>query len=344
VSLAERMDADGAAQDLPAPCFRHLRQMTDRWGLWEHAAYTTPRVDHGFCTDDNARALIVLCREPVLDGSLAELADIYLRFVLDAQLDDGRFHNRRHADGSWLDEEGSDDSQGRAWWALGTVARLGPEPWMRAAGSAAFQRCSSFSSPHLRANAFAALGAAELLTDRPDEAATGLLERTVGTVASAVRSRAPWPEARLTYDNARLPEALLAGGVALDDQPSIELGLDLLHWLVATETHADRFSFVPAGGWAPGEPRPGFDQQPVEAVAMAEACARAWRITRDRSWRDRAELAARWFLGANDGGRVLYDRDTGGCADGLEEQGVNLNRGAESTLAALAALQIVAEL
>jgi hypothetical protein len=355
VSLAELTGSDPVPFDLPAPCFAHLQRMTDGYGLWEHAAYSTPRIDHGFCTDDNARALIVLCREPVLDGSLSELAERYLRFVLDARRADGRFHNRRHADGSWLDEVGSDDSQGRAWWALGTVARLGPEPWMRMAGTDAFQQAPTFRSPHLRANAFAALGAAEALTrrpdeaagrslDRPDEAASRLLERTVEAVAHAVRARSPWPEARLTYDNARLPEALLAGGAVMDDQPLVHLGLDLLRWLVAAETNGDRFSFVPVGGWAPGEPRPGYDQQPVEAIAMVEACARAWRITDDTWWRDRAELAIRWFLGANDGDRALYDHSSGGCADGLEEQGVNFNRGAESTLAALAALQFAADL
>ncbi|HEU5113122.1 MAG TPA: glycosyltransferase, partial [Acidimicrobiia bacterium] len=107
--------------------------MTDHVGLWEHARYTTPRPEHGYCTDDNARALILLSRELEPSAGLIGLARVYFRFVADAALPRGGFHNRRGADESWGDDVGSDDSQGRAIWSLGTAARLGPEEWMRAA-------------------------------------------------------------------------------------------------------------------------------------------------------------------------------------------------------------------
>lgn len=323
----------------------HLRRLTTPLGIWEHASYTTPRGEHGFCTDDNARALIVACRQHPTDPTAADLAATYLRFLLDATTDDGRFHNRRHADGRWLDDVGSDDSQGRARWALGVVASTGPEAWMRDAGATSLrQGATAFASTHLRANAFAALGAAEFLAHRPDEHVEVLLRRTVGVIADAARDRSPWPEARLTYDNARLPEALLAAGEVLGDASLVDLGLRLLRWLVVVETRDAHFSFTPVGGWSPGEPRPGFDQQPVEAAAMAEACARAWRLTGVGTWRVHTARAASWFLGANDAGRHLYDPLTGGGADGLEEHDINHNRGAESTLAALTALQTLADL
>ena len=332
-----------ATSRLPRPVYTHLRRLTNETGLWEHARILTPRVEHGFCTDDNARGLLVVSRPTSPSFELADLAAIYLTFVLDARTGTGQFHNRRGADGSWIDEVGSDDSQGRALWGLGTIARSGPVPWMREAAFDAFATCSSFDSPHLRANAYAALGAAEILAADPANAgAVGLLERTSGIVAAAASDRIPWPEARLTYDNARLPEALLAAGVALDDRHLISVAIRLLEWLVSAETNHDHFSFTPVGGWAPGGPRPAFDQQPIDAVAMAEACYRAWTITNKPVWRERALDAARWFVGHNDTGMVLYDSETGGTSDGLMKHSVNENRGAESTLAGIAALQVAA--
>jgi hypothetical protein len=132
--------------------------------LWEHAHMSTPRVGHGFCTDDNARALVIVSRQALPPADLEDLATIYLRFVLEARTGSGGFHNRRTAEGVWTDDVGSDDSQGRAWWGLGAVARLGPSAAMRQAAAEAFETCSTFDSPHLRANAYATLGAVEMLT------------------------------------------------------------------------------------------------------------------------------------------------------------------------------------
>ena len=156
----------GAAPQ-PSSRFSHLRRLTDDQGIWEHARYTSPRTEHGYCTDDNARALIVICRHPEPTSDLVELARIYLTFLEQAQLADGGFHHRRNADGSWVDEVGSDDSQGRALWALGTVASRGPEPWMRGIGLEMFDKVGSFDSVSPRSNAFAVLGATEVLEASP---------------------------------------------------------------------------------------------------------------------------------------------------------------------------------
>lgn len=330
------------ADPLPTPCFDHLRRMTDHRGLWEHALHTTPRTEHGYCTDDNARALIVISREPDPSPVLVELAEIYLAFLEHAQLPLGGFRNRRSSDGSWSDEVGSDDSQGRSLWALGAVTRHGPAPWMREVGLALFDKQRDFHSPSPRANAFAVLGASEVLASFPDhQPARHILERCVGHLLERDDARWPWPEERLAYDNARIPEALLAAGSLLSNDGLLDAGLRLLEWLVATETNDGHFSFTPVGGWAPGEPRPGFDQQPVEAAAMADACHRAWALTGAGRWKDRVERVAGWFVGANDTGVALYDPQTGGCGDGLTPDGINQNQGAESTLAALAVLQHV---
>ena len=327
---------------LPLAEFGHLRAMTDRLGLWEHAEMSTPRREHGFCTDDNARALIVVSRDGSPFGGMTDLAATYLGFVLDSRNESGGFHNRRAADGAWLDEVGSDDSQGRAWWALGTAARLAPLAWMRRAASEAFDGCGAFASPHLRANAYATLGAAEMIHANPGHgAARELLENASGVIAAAARERIPWPEARLTYANARLPDALLAAGMALGDDHLTGIGIRLLEWLVDAETDDRVFSFTAAGGWELGELRqPRFDQQPIEAWAMVDACHRAWSATGDDIWRVRLLAAAQWFMGRNDTGMVLYDAATGATGDGLMEGAVNQNRGAESTLAGLASLQL----
>lgn len=340
---ADQSAGRSSAGPLPTPCFSHLRRMTDHRGLWEHALYTTPRTEHGYCTDDNARALIVISRVPDPSPHLVELAGVYLTFLQDAQLPNGGFMNRRSGDGSWEDELGSDDSQGRALWALGSVARRGPRSWMREAGLNMFDRQQRFHSPSPRANAFAVLGASEVLLSLPDHPpARRILEQCLGhLVVTDDDALWPWPEERLAYDNARIPEALLAAGSHLSNDGLVDAGLRLLEWLVAAETQDDgHFSFTPVGGWAPGEPRPGFDQQPVEAAAMADACARAFSLTADDRWKDRVERAARWFVGANDAGVALYDPQTGGSGDGLTPEGLNLNQGAESTLAALAVLQL----
>ena len=330
---------------VPVPRYDHLAHLTSPLGVWEHAELTTPRVAHGLCTDDNARALIVACRHPEGSQLVDDLAATYLAFVADARTGTGTFHNRRSGDGDWLDEVGSDDSQGRAWWSLGVATRLGPRSSIREAALGTFADCGAFSSVHLRANAFAVLGAVELLAVHPDHVqARELLRRCVQPLAAAAASRVPWVEERLTYDNARLPEALLAAGETLGEPTLVHMGLRLLGWLVGVETRGDHFSFVPHRGWTPGQLRPDFDQQPVEAAAMADACHRAFRQTGDAVWRSRALRAAQWFVGLNDTGCEMYVGDTGGTRDGLMRDGANENQGAESTLAGLSVLQVAAAL
>jgi hypothetical protein len=264
-----------------------------------------------------------------------------MAFIRDAQLQSGGFHNRRDRDGSWTDGLGPDDSQGRAIWAAGTAANQGPAAWIREEGLEIFERNAGFESPAPRATAFAMLGAAEVLEwEAGHQSALQLLAEGSEKLHPRIGAEWPWPEDRLAYDNARIPDALLAAGQGLSSDRLLGEGLALLEWLVVTETRAGHFSFTPVGGWGPGQPRPGFDQQPVEAAAMADACNRAWSITGDDIWRERIDMAARWFMGANDTGSPLYDPRTGGGRDGLTREGTNQNQGAESTLAALSVLQL----
>jgi len=225
---------------------------------------------------------------------------------------------------------------------MGPASRLGPEEWIREAALELFDD-QDFASDSPRANAYAVLGAAEVLAANPNHL------RAQESITSWVRHLRvdgnpawPWPESRLAYDNARIPGALIAAGTCLGDQVMVSNGIRLLDWLVSLETRDGHFSFAPASGWVPGEPRPGFDQQPLEATAFADACIRAWEVSGDDVWIGLVLAAARWLMGDNDVGAVLYDAETGGGFDGLTPTGVNLNQGAESTLAALSTLQTAA--
>jgi hypothetical protein len=328
---------------LPQPHYAHLRSLTERIGLWEHADHSIPRPEHGFCNDDNARALVITAHEPTEDLTL--LADVYLRYVLDSRRPDGTFRNRRDSTGAWAGEISSDDSQGRAWWGLGAIAAQSPRGWMQEVSLEAFESCAVFESPHLRANAYAALGAAEVVERaRSFQPAVDLLDRTTTTLMQAARSAIPWPESRLTYDNARIPEALLAAGLALGDERRTAIGMRLIEWLVDNEMTGVHFSFTPGAGRTIGDRGPAFDQQPIEAWAMADACQRAFVVTGDCSWHELALRAARWLFGRNDVDALMYDEASGGTYDGLTATGVNLNRGAESTLAGIGVLQAAASL
>jgi hypothetical protein len=323
----------------PAP-FGHLLRMSDETGLFEHARLTVPRWGGGYCVDDVARGLVVVSRQPAPEPAVADLAQRYLRFVVAALVPDGRVHNRLGPDRRWHDQPGLEDCWGRALWGLGTAAARLPDEASAARALAGFEVAAARRSPDSRAMAFAALGAAEVLGVRPDHAgALGLLAAAAATVGRPRPGGWAWPEPRLRYANAALAETLLVAGRWLGDDRLLADGLSLLDWLLDVETAGDHLSLTPVGGWGPGEPRPGFDQQPIEAAAIADACARALEVTGDSGWLAGLDRAVEWFLGRNDTGVTLYDPASGGGCDGLHRQGRNENQGAESTLALISTLQ-----
>ena len=327
---------------LAEPRFEHLLDMSDWRGTFEHALLTEPRREHGYCTDDVARVLIVAVREPHPSRALRDLAEVSLRFLGQAQGYDGDSRNRMDERGRWRDRASLGDCWGRSIWALGTAARRAPDGWMRDVAAARFERGARGRSPWLRPMAFAAIGAAEMLAVRPEHrVAHALLVDAAEQMPPAGTDEGwPWPEERLTYANAVVPEAMLAAGSALARPELVRRGLDLLGWLLEHETGDGHLSVTPTGGSGPEEARPAFDQQPIEVAALADACARAAVLEPDdQRWVIGVERCVDWFLGANDGAHVMWDPATGGGYDGLQAHGPNLNQGAESTLAALATLQ-----
>jgi hypothetical protein len=189
--------------------------------------------------------------------------------------------------------------------------------------------------------AFAALGAAELLAVDPEHrVARKLITDCAESLPAPNGDPAwPWPEPRLAYANAVLPEAMIAAGGVLDDMMLRQRGLDLLGWLIEYETSDGHLSPTPVGGRGADDARPGFDQQPIEVATLADACARAAVVDASAIWPDAVRAAAAWFMGDNDAGKVMWDPDTGGGYDGLHADGVNGNQGTESTLAVISTLQ-----
>jgi len=331
---------------LVQPNFAHLLRLTTAKGVFEHCLGPVPRPEHGYCTDDVARALIAVAREPVATAELERAAGQYLDFLYGAYRSAGRFVNRRHLGGSWVDDGLNDDASGRAVWALGTAAARLHDPVQRRLAKHLFDEACQFRSPWIRPSAYAVFGAGEVAAFDPSHVGVGRLLADAAGHASlfggSPGSVWPWPEKRLTYSNAVIPQMLIVVGRDLRLQSFLIEGLRLLRWLIAIETGTSGwFSVTPAGGWGVGETRPGFDQQPIEVAALADACAVAWQVTGDPRWAMDIVRCGGWFAGVNDSHVPMVDHVGGGGFDGLTADGRNDNRGAESTIAALTTLQWV---
>jgi hypothetical protein len=324
-----------------APRYDHLARLTDSTGVFEHALHADARPEHGYCLDDAARALLVVVREPDRSSTLDTLAETYLRFVEAALTSDGRAHNRRPIGGPWTDDADTGDWWGRAVWALGVASGAATTPLMRHRASRAFTRAAQQTSPFLHASAFAALGASAVLRARPaDASALRLAHHFIGMVLPPDGRSWQWPQARMRYGNGSIAEALLSAGVAVHDALAAAHGLELVRFLLAQETKGGHLSLTGTAGRGPQDQGPMFDQQPIEAAAIADACATAFEVTGAPEFLDGMRRAWAWFEGDNDSRTVMVDHLSGAGFDGLEIDGRNDNRGAESTLAALSTWQV----
>jgi glycosyltransferase involved in cell wall biosynthesis len=334
--------------ELPPLRLNHIVRMSDGTGIFQHAIFNVPNFHEGYCTDDNARALILCNLLDELGGrppeeNLDRLATSYLAFLSAALNEDtNRFRNFMSHGRQWLEEAGSEDSHARALWALGTAAGRSRNLGHQRLSAQLFERglpvAESFVSP--RAWAFTLLGIHEYLRRFPGHprmmAACGILtEKLVATWHDCATEDWPWFEPIATYDNARLCQVLLLSGQWLPHPEALAIGLKSLQWLTSLQkTQAGHFRPIGSNGFCErGGARADFDQQPVEAQAMVAACIEAFRATQDGAWSREAKRAFEWFLGRNDLGVPLYDSNSGGCSDGLHEDRVSENQGAESTLA-----------
>jgi glycosyltransferase involved in cell wall biosynthesis len=342
---------DEERMELPDLRLDHLRRMTDSTGIYQHAIYSLPDFHHGYCIDDNARALIatVLLQELEVEGpELRRLAETYASFMHYA-FDPGlkRFRNFMGYDRRWLEAHGSEDSQGRALWALGTCAGRSKHRHLQAWAAQMFERAlpAVLDAKSPRTWAYTLLGIYEyfrrLSGDRvAAQARDTLTLKLIDVFERTATDEWPWFEESLSYANALLPHVLILSGRWADNARAFEVGLRSLRWLISVQK-APQGHFRPigsAGFYVRGGKRADFDQQPIEAHSTISACLEAYRSTDDTLWHEEARLAFEWFLGRNDLGLSLYDSKTGGCRDGLHVDRVNQNQGAESTLAYLMSL------
>lgn len=342
---APRTGSSWRPSPLPELKLDHIGRMTDGTGIFQHATFDVPNFHEGYCTDDNARAFLLSMQtgESTDSPGLWQMTSTYLAFLAAAfNESNGRFRNFMSHSREWLEEAGSEDSHGRALWALGTGAALARRDGWRLLCAKLFNAglpaVESFTAP--RSWAFTLLGLHEYLGICPGDLQAHrlraeLVDRLISCWDAGSSPEWPWFENVLTYDNARLPQALILSGSMLPESRALEIGLTALDWLATIQT-AGFGHFRPIGnnGFYPqnGE-RSKFDQQPVEAQAMVAACISTWRVSHEQRWLTEAERAFDWFLGRNDVGLALHDSETGGCCDGLEPDRVNANQGAESTLA-----------
>jgi glycosyltransferase involved in cell wall biosynthesis len=338
--------------ELPEIKLEHVRSMSDQTGMLQHAIFDVPRYDDGYCIDDNARALLLMALVEdagIDDGKVVrDLASRYLAFVSHAFNPAlGRFRNLMSYSRQWLEDCGSEDSHGRAVWALGTVVGRSGDPGKQSLGGelfhAALPSITTFTSP--RAWAFALLGIDEYLRAFQGHSSvqamgTVLAERLLDLFRRTSDRTWPWFEDRLTYDNARLPQALLVSGSWMKHEEMRATATRSLQWLAEVQCSEDGY-FTPIGSdgfYRRGARKALFDQQPVEACAMVSACLEAGRTTGELRWAQHARRAFAWFLGQNHLQQSLYDATTGGCRDGMHADRMNENQGAESTLSFLLAL------
>jgi len=339
---------------LPEVNLKHLRAMTDTTGLLQHAVYSVPDRHHGYCTDDNARALIAAVMHWRLfkDEAIIPLLNIYLSFLYHAFNEPhGRMRNFMGYDRTWLETAGSEDSHGRALWALGYTIAHPPSGAILGLANRLFKEIinvpRSFTSP--RAWAFSALGANYYLRrfggdTRVRQIMKELGEKLLKLFEKNAAEDWYWGEDIVAYDNARFSQALIVTGGYLDHREMFDAGLKSLQWLLKIQTNPEggHLSLVGNNGWYQrGKDKARFDQQPVDAAALVDACYQAFTLTGEDHWLKSMEWAFNWFFGSNDVHQPLYDFSSGGCYDGIEPGGINQNQGAESVVSLLLALQRV---
>jgi glycosyltransferase involved in cell wall biosynthesis len=343
--------------DLPGMKLDHLKTLTDDTGILQHATHTIPDRIHGYCTDDNARALLVAAMGRKYlstdDSCLDSLSSQYLSFLLYAfNVENGRFRNFMTYARQWAEKVGSEDAHGRALWGLGKSVVFLDNPGELAMSTTLFNKAlkavERFNSP--RALAFALVGLHGYLHKFSGDSEVRrireiLADRLFNQFKNNATKSWPWLENALNYANGKLPHALLLSGQWMQRSDMIDMGLRSLEWLLTVQSEKGHFVPIGNNGWyEKGGPKARFDQQPVEANAMIEACVEAFNVTRDKTWIDSAVMCFNWFLGHNDLNMPLYDPKTGGCRDGLMADGINQNEGAESCLAWLLSLMTLQKL
>ena len=338
--------------EVPEPSLDHLKKLTDDTGLFQHAKFTVPNREYGYATDDNARAVIAMTKyyAQYPESEALELFDIYLSFVLHSQNSDGTVKNFMNFDRTWQKDEPINDALGRVLWAFGTVMAKPPMPSYLSIIKDCFDRSvKHVERQYPRGMAYSILGMSDYLKQFPGASD---IKRQLEIAADELviqyeENSFPdwqWFEDALTYDNAVLPYALFVASLTSDNKKYLEVAEKTCEFLLENTFNGEHFSFVGCKGWYErGRPKATFDQQPIEAASTVMMLRAAYDATQNDRFLTLQRKAFDWFLGENDLYIPLYNFRTKGCYDGLTQDGVNVNQGAESTLSFLLSLLAVVE-
>ena len=338
--------------EVPEPSLTHLKRLTDNTGLYQHAKFTVPNREYGYCTDDNARAVLAMTEyyTQYPESEALQLFDIYLSFVLHSQNSDGSFRNFMNFDRTWLKKEPVNDALGRILWAFGTVIAKPPLPSYLPIIKDCFDRSVGYvQKQYPRGMAYSILGMSDYLKQFPG-ASDIKRQLTIAAdqlIAQYQENSFPdwqWFEDALTYDNAILPYAMFVAGLTFENEKYIEVAEKTCEFLLANTFNGDHFSFVGCKGWYErGRTKAAFDQQPIEVASTVMMLRAAYDATENSRFLTLQRKAFDWFLGENDLRVPVYNFRTKGCHDGLMQEGVNLNQGAESMLSFLLSLLAIVE-
>jgi hypothetical protein len=331
---------------LPPLKIDYLKSLTDETGIFQHAKFCIPRRSEGYTTDDNARALIACIRYYSLknDPQTKSLANVYLAFLNHMQKPDGNFHNYLGYERSFLDTHGSDDCMGRALWSCGCTINSTLIKYMRMVAKDIFDRGLPWvwktTSPRLYAHTI--MGLYQYFQAIPDNNlivnAGKLADNLVQNYQREVKHKWHWFEPYLTYDNARLPQALFIAYRMVGNQKYLDTAKESIDFLLKTQIADDVFVPIGNDGWYNrGGNRALYDQQPLEAAAMVEAAVEAFYVTKEKRYAEIAAIVFGWFLGKNSAKAMVYNPETGGCFDGITAEEVNMNQGAEASICYLLA-------
>ncbi|MCX6112145.1 MAG: glycosyltransferase [Proteobacteria bacterium] len=331
---------------IPPFDLKHLKRLTDDTGIIQHAKYIIPERSTGYCLDDNARALMVAAWAVFLfkDEQAKELLTTYCSFVRYMQRESGGFANFFSYTRDHLEEEGSDDSNGRAIWALGFLAWKTSNKTLRSFSSDMITKSLKIIPKlNLRGKAFSAMGlVCYIRAFGSDDYTLDLLKNVTKDILEAYYRNSDgdwkWFEGILCYDNAVMPMALFNSFSILNDEKILEVAKESLSFLEKNIFKGGMLSIIGNNGWyTKGEKKAQFDQQPIDAAAVVLAMQSAYRITKDKEYLVKMRNAFDWFLGENDLSIPMYDIESKGCSDGLMKEGISMNQGAESTISFLLA-------
>ncbi|MHC4110840.1 MAG: glycosyltransferase family 4 protein [Planctomycetota bacterium] len=338
--------------EVPEPSLDHLKKLTDDTGMFQHATFTVPNREYGYCTDDNARAVIAMADyySQYPQPEALELFDRYLSFILHSQNSDGTVRNFMDFDRSWQKDEPLNDALGRLLWAFGTVMAKPPALSYLSIIKDSFDKSvKHVKRQYPRGMAYSILGMSDYLKQFPgasdikrqlEIAADGLVLQYENNSFSDWQ----WFEDALTYDNAVLSQALFVASLTFGKKKYLEIAEKTCEFLLENTFNGDHFSFVGCKGWYErGQTKATFDQQPIEAVSTVMMLRAAYDATQNGRFLTLQRKAFDWFLGENDLHIPLYNFRTKGCYDGLIQDGVNVNQGAESTLSFLLSLLSIVE-